>query len=222
MMFVSCKHDPEEIVITDPIDPGDTTINGIACNPDTVYFQNVILPMLVSGCGMSGCHDAATAEEDVVLTSYQSIMSTAEIVPGNPGRSKLYEAITDSDPEERMPPAPNAGLTTDQILSIRKWIEQGARNNYCDAECDTNSFAYSSSIQPLIEKNCKGCHNATLASGGIRLDNYAFVKSVADNGSLYGAVSHQPGYTSMPQGGKLPDCNIIQIRKWIASGAPDN
>ncbi|MBK6963496.1 MAG: hypothetical protein IPH20_05985 [Bacteroidales bacterium] len=224
LVFAGCKHEPEEIVITDPVIPIDTIPDtGITCNPDTAYFQNDVLPLLISGCGMSGCHDAATAQEGVVLTSYQSVMNTGGIIPGNPNGSELYEKITDNEPDDRMPPPPMAALTTDELLLIRKWIEQGAKNNYCDAGCDTNSFAFSTSIQPLINTNCKGCHNATLSSGGIRLDNYASVKSVADNGRLFGAISHQQGYAAMPQGAaRLPECNIIQVKKWIAAGAPDN
>lgn len=224
MVFVSCKHEPEEYSITDPIIPDDTIPDvGIACNPDTAYFQNDVLPILISGCGMSGCHDASTAQDGVILTSYQNVMNTAGIKPGNPGDSELYKKITDGDPDERMPPPPMAALTTDQILIIRKWIEQGAKNNYCNAACDTNSFSFSTSIQPLINTNCVGCHNASLASGGIRLDNYTSVKAVADDGRLFGAISHQQGFVAMPQGGaKLPECNITQVKKWIASGAPDN
>lgn len=223
MIPVSCKHEPEEIVIVDPDPPIDTVPDGNPCSPDTAYFRNDILPILISSCGMSGCHDASTAQDGVILTSYQSVMNTAEIVPGNPGRSKLYEVITEAETEERMPPPPMSALSTDQILLIRKWIEQGAKNNYCDAGCDTSSFTYAIAIQPLIDRNCTGCHNATLSSGGIRLDNYASVKSAADNGSLYGAINHQPGYSAMPQGGnKLPECNIIQVRKWIDAGALNN
>ncbi len=223
LLFLSCKHEPFEIVTPDPI-PGDTTgETGITCNPDTVYFQNEVLPLLISGCGMSGCHDAASAQDGVILTSYQAIITTGEIVAGNPGRSELYEKITEADAEDRMPPPPMAALTTDQILLIRKWIEQGAKNNYCDAACDTNNFAFSTAIQPLINKNCVGCHNATLASGGIRLDSYTAVKAQADNGYLLGTISHQNGFASMPQGGaKFSDCQITQVRKWIAAGSPDN
>jgi len=223
IVLISCKHEPEEIVIVDPIPPIDTIPDGLTCDPDTVYFRNDVLPLLISSCGMSGCHDASTAQEGVVLTSYQSVMNTAEIIPGNPGSSKLYEAITESETDERMPPPPASALSTDQILLIRKWIEQGARNNYCDAGCDTNNFTYSGAIKPVIENNCKGCHNAFNSSGGVRLDDYSSVKAAADNGSLFGAVSHQQGYSPMPKGGnKLPECTIIQIRKWIADGSPNN
>ncbi|MBK6345070.1 MAG: hypothetical protein IPF68_03910 [Bacteroidales bacterium] len=223
MIFVSCKHEPEEIVIIDPVIPIDTVPTGLTCDPDTVYFRNDVLPLLISSCGMSGCHDASTAQEGVILTSYQSVMGTAEIIPGNPGRSKLYEAITDGETDERMPPPPMSALSADQILMIRKWIEQGARNNYCDAICDTTSFTFSGAVMPIINKNCKGCHTGINASGSIRLEDYATVKAAADNGSLYGAVSHQQGYSPMPKNGtKLPECNIIQLRRWIENGSPND
>ena len=224
LFMASCKHEPEDAKPVGPAPPPDDTIpTAITCNPDTAYFVNDVLPILISGCAMSGCHDAATAQEGIILSSYQSVMGTAEIIPGNPGRSDIYEKITDNDPEERMPPPPMAALTTDQILTIRKWIEQGAKNNYCEAACDTNSFAFSSAIQPIINTHCKGCHNATLTSGGIRLDDYLAVKSVASDGSLYGAIAHQQGYSPMPKNGNsLPECNIIQIRKWIEAGTPND
>ena len=115
---------------------------------------------------MSGCHDAASAQDGLVLTSYRSVMNTAGIRPGNPVNSELCEKITDDDPEDRMPPPPMAALSTDQLLTIRKWIEQGAKNNYCDAGCDTNYFTYANAIEPLISTYCKGCHNAAQAETG--------------------------------------------------------
>lgn len=219
----SCKHEPEEMNTNVIPNPNDSIINGVSCDPDSVYFQNDVFPILISGCAKSGCHDAASAEEDVILTSFQSIINTGEIVPGDPSESKLYEAITENDPEKRMPPPPNAPLTTEQILIIRKWIEQGAKNNYCTSECDTNNFRFQTAIQPMINTNCKGCHNAIQASGGIRLDDYNSVKAVAENGKLIATIKHDPGYSPMPKGGnKLSDCKITQVRKWIADGAPDN
>jgi hypothetical protein len=46
-VFTSCTHDP--------IDPVDPPLAG-ACDLDTVYFQNNVLPVLVANCASSGCH----------------------------------------------------------------------------------------------------------------------------------------------------------------------
>lgn len=221
LIFYSCKHEPEALPV--PSEPSDTLAAGIPCNPDTAYFVNDVLPILISGCAMSGCHDAASASDGVVLTSYASVMNTADIRPGNPGDSDLYERITDDDLDDRMPPPPMAALSPEQIQTIRLWIAQGAKNNYCDNGCDTTAFTFNAGILPLINNNCKGCHSGAQPSGNIRLEDYATIRQAAINGSLYGAVSHQPGFSPMPQNAaKLPDCNISQIRKWIENGTPNN
>src|SRR4051812_23274130 len=77
--------------------PGPQPVTGQTCSPDTAYFQQQVLPIFISNCSMSGCHDAASAQHGVVLTSYASIMTTGDIEPGNPNHSKVYEKITDND-----------------------------------------------------------------------------------------------------------------------------
>lgn len=220
VFFASCKHEPE--ALPQPEEPGDTTAQGIPCNPDTAYFENQVLPILTSSCAFSGCHDAASANDGVILENYQSIMQTAGIRPGNPGGSDLYEAITDDDPEDRMPPLPMQSLSPQQIEIIRKWIAQGAKNNRCDSDCDTSQFTFAATIQPIINNNCKGCHSGTAPAGNVLLDNYDNIRNVAVSGKLYGSVAHLPDYAPMPQGGKLSDCNITQIKKWIENGSQNN
>lgn len=220
LLVISCKHEPDYNIGPQP--PVDTTNTGITCNPDTSYFQNDVLPILISSCAMSGCHDAASAEDGIVLISYQTTLNTGKVTPGNPGNSDLYEKITETDPEDRMPPPPGQALSPVQIETIRKWIAQGAKNNKCDGDCDTTQFNFNTSILPIINNNCKGCHSGVSPSGGINLDGYAAIRTVAESGKLLGSISHQTGYVAMPQGGKLSDCNITQIRKWIENGTPNN
>lgn len=96
---------------------------------------------------------------------------------------------------------------------------------YPQAQCDTTSLKWSTTIQPIIQGQCalSGCHSAASASGGIDLSTYAGVKSIAQDGSLVGSIEHQGNYTPMPyQTVQLPDCQISQIRGWVASGAPNN
>lgn len=218
--LVSCKHEPE--YIPKPEEPGDTTAQGIPCNSDTAYFENQVLPILTSSCAFSGCHNAASAKEGVILENYQSIIKTAGIKPGNPGGSDLFEAITDNDPEDRMPPLPMQALSPQQIEIIRKWIAQGAKNNRCDSDCDTSQFTFAATIQPIINNNCKGCHSGATPAGNVLLDNYDNIRNVAVSGKLYGSVAHLPDYVPMPQGGKLSNCNITQIKKWIENGSQNN
>ncbi|HYE54084.1 MAG TPA: c-type cytochrome domain-containing protein [Chitinophagaceae bacterium] len=192
----------------------------VPCSPDTVYFQQAILPILVSNCAVPGCHDATTQEEGYVFTNYQNVMKVVR--PGRPRDSELYEVITENDPDDRMPRPPRSPLTTAQIAAIEKWIRQGARNNSCASACDTSSVTFSGSVQPLLQTYCTGCHSGANASGGINLTTFAGVKTQIDNGKLWAAINHT-GPRPMPMGGnKLSDCNIARIGIWIRNGAPNN
>ncbi|MBR9921286.1 MAG: hypothetical protein GYB31_10645 [Bacteroidetes bacterium] len=227
---MSCKHDPFLTDIdpdpTDTIDnPVDTTMQGEPCDPDLVYFELDVLPILISNCAFSGCHNAATATEGVVLEDFQSVIQTADVEAFDLDGSDLYEVITEDDPDKRMPPPPENPLTQEQINTISKWILQGAQNLECDpgVDCDTENVSYAAIIRPLLDNSCVGCHGGSVPSGGISLETYAGVKGVADSGQLYGAVAWEPGFSQMPQGGnQLPQCNIDQIQSWIDAGAPEN
>jgi uncharacterized membrane protein len=199
--------------------PGGGTDPGTTCSPDTVYFQQMVLPILVSNCAVPGCHDATTREEGYVFTNYENVMKVVK--PGRPGDSDLYEVITDSDPDDRMPVPPRTPLTQEQIATIEKWIRQGARNNSCTPGCDTSNVRYAATIQPILQTYCNGCHSSN-ASGGINLTTYAGVKTNIDNGKIWAAINHT-GPKPMPLGGnKLSDCNIAKIGIWIRNGAPNN
>jgi len=78
---------------------------------------------------------------------------------------------------------------------------------------------YSKDIVPILQNNCYRCHSAASDVAGILLDNYSALKFYAENGFLFGTISHLSGYRPMPDdGGKLSDCNIAIIKKWIDTG----
>lgn len=201
-------------------DPGG---GGHPCDPDTVYFQNEILPLILSSCATTNCHDKLTDEQDILLVDYASIIQYGKIKPGDPNDSELYEKIIDTDPDDRMPPPPANPLTNEQKNSIKKWIEQGALNNSCEEECDTTNVTFSETIWPVIELNCFGCHSGPEPSGNILLVDYNSVAVQANNGKLFGAVNHDTGFEPMPKNApKLSDCKIDQIKIWIEDGTPNN
>ena len=225
----SCMIRQFEIWIRDTTftDPPDTT-DTHPCDPDTIYFETDLLPILLSSCALSGCHDA-TAQEGVRLDSYAAVMGSDVIKPGNPFDSKLWEKINETDPEDVMPPPPNAQLDATQKEIIRKWIQQGAQDLHCDAMCDTTNVTFSGTIWPeIVQKHCFGCHNGSNASGGIHLENHSQIAAAANKpagqpGSLWGAVNHAAGNFAMPKNqDKLSDCKIDQIRIWIQDGTPNN
>ncbi|HEY6955945.1 MAG TPA: c-type cytochrome domain-containing protein [Flavisolibacter sp.] len=214
----SCKH----YIPIENASPGSGPNNPPAtstCSVDTIYFQQQVLPVFISNCAMSGCHDAASHKEGINLTSYSGIMSGG-IRAGNPGSSKLYNVIIDGS----MPPRPYSTLTQDQINSLNKWITQGAKNNSCvDATCDTANVTFTASVKGIIANKCQGCHSSSSPGGGSDLTTYNGVKAVVNNGKLWGSINFLSGYSAMPKGGtKLSTCELAKIRKWIAAGAPNN
>ncbi len=196
---------------------------GHPCDPDTIYFERDLLPILQSACAQPGCHDAITQQDGVRLTDYASVMATGKIKPGDPEDSELYEVITDPDPDKRMPPPPNSTLPADQIAMVEKWIQQGAQNLFCDdEECDTTNVTYSTVVEQIINQHCYGCHNNGNPLGGLSLEGYDKVVSIANDGRLMGTITHEPGYPAMPKNGmKLSDCKILLIETWINNGLPN-
>lgn len=234
LLITSCKHelleDPGNGGGTNPPDttivyPPDTT-SGDTCDPNLIYFELEVLPILQSNCAFSGCHDAASAQDGVILTDYANVMSTAKVRPFDLSDSELYEVLVDSDPDDRMPPPPSNGLSAAQINLIAQWILQGADNLTCDPNssgCDTTDVRYSTTIKPIMQLKCTGCHSGGSPSAGLDLTTYASMAAIALNGKLIGVVDHLPGYSPMPKGGnKLPECEVSQIRAWIQAGAPNN
>lgn len=223
-LMYACKHDPIN-PIDPPIDPPVDPPSGNLCDPDSVYFQNQILPILVSNCTESGCHNPQDHEEGVVLNSYQNLLATVNHVTLNDwDENKLIKSLEEDDLEDRMPQN-KPPLSSDQINLIKTWINQGALNNACNessAGCDTiGGSKYASFVQPLIQTRCKGCHSGTNPQGGIKLTTYAEIKPLALNGRLYASVTRAVNW--MPNGGaKLDDCTLVKMKTWIDSGAPEN
>jgi hypothetical protein len=186
-----------------------------------VCFERDILPLLVSSCTQSGCHNSKDRAAGVELTSYQHVIQHG-VVPGNYKASELYKVLI-SVGEQLMPQAPYNKLSVDQITTIALWIEQGAKNTTCTTTtCDLSAVTYSKTVKTILDRSCNSCHSGNAPSGGINLSTYTGVKKYALAGSLYGSVNHDAGFVPMPENGKLPACEISSIKEWIRLGALNN
>lgn len=91
--------------------------------------------------------------------------------------------------------------------------------------CDTATIKYTNAVRNIMQTQCAytGCHAGYVPARGIYLTTYDGLKTIASDGRLLGCVEHQPGYSSMPKNTtKLPDCQISQLRIWVAAGAQNN
>ena len=198
-------------------DPGVENL----CAEDIISFQHQVLPILVSSCAYSGCHDAQSAEDGIVLDSYENVIK--EVKPRDPGDSELYESITETDRDDIMPPPPAAPLSNSQIGLIRNWILQGAENTDCGAPCNPESSSFANIVFPLLQDYCIGCHNTNRMDGGVDISTYNQILPYVNNGSLIGTIKAEQYYPVMPpSGSQLSQCRITQIEKWIAEGAQNN
>jgi hypothetical protein len=202
------------------INTGPDPVGVSTCDPDTIYFQNTILPLVVSSCATTGCHDQSSHREGIILTDYTSILRTGKIRPGDPNDSKFLRSLTEGG-EDKMPPPPNNPLNSDQVSMIRQWIAQGALNNACFDGCDTTVATFSGQIWPIMQSHCTGCHSSGSAGGGIVIADYTDLIALAENGSLMGSIGYEPGYANMPPNQQLSECSISLLQKWIDDGYPD-
>lgn len=211
----SCIHEP---ILGELSTDGETSTSECVPN-DGVCFESSVLPIFVSQCAQSGCHDSKSKEEGYILDSYSNIIKKG-ISPGNATGSKLYKVLFETG-EDRMPP--NGSLSLAQKDSIAAWINEGAKNTKnCNCFCDSTQYSYLAIIKPMLDNNCVGCHKPGSLGGNIDLSTYTVTETQALNGKLVGSVSHTVGYSPMPQGGKLSDCEITQIKMWVEEGALNN
>jgi len=197
-VFLSCKHETEDIYLT-----------------DSICFESQVLPIFQTSCALSGCHNSQ-GESDYIFTDYQHIMEA--VTPGDPMNSIAYTSLISTSGEEGIMP-PDQPLSEQNRTLIRVWIEQGALNESCVplVECDTVSvMTYPEHIGPIIELNCVSCHSGTSPSGGIPLTDYCEVAIQSANGKLAGVLRNGT-YPLMPPSpaGPLPECQIRQVELWI-------
>ncbi len=196
---------------------GGTTGGGsTGLKSDAVCFQRDILPILLSSCGTTGCHNQASAREGYVTVSYASVMANM-VNPGSPNSSRLYTVVANNN----MPPSSYAKLTQASKDSIYNWIKNGALNSVCTSNCDTlTTVTYANQISTLMSLNCVSCHSGSSAQKGIMLDTYANVKTYLDNGKLLSAVKGTS--IQMPPGYKITSCELRQLDLWKANGGKQN
>ncbi len=99
---------------------------------EPVSFNRDIRPILSDVCFQCHGPDAKERKGDLRLDNDEKLFAERDghhiVVAGNPAKSELFRRLSSTDDEERMPP-PSSGkkLTPQQIETVRRWIEQGAK-----------------------------------------------------------------------------------------------
>jgi len=100
---------------------------------DPVSYAATIQPIFNARC--VSCHSASVPQSGVAMQSHAAVMASVGtlyagpiVIAGNPDTSPLVDKI-EPGPRfgSRMPQG--SSLSSSQITAIRRWIQEGARNN---------------------------------------------------------------------------------------------
>lgn len=235
ILIASCKHE-----IPEPTADGNNGGGGggggggtsIACDPDTIYFENDIQPLLNSYCGKVGpgisCHSVNDQEDSVIMVGYWNVINTGEIdINGDPKDSDFWDVLNEIDPDKKMPPPGQPQLDPAQLAMIQTWLEQGALNNFCSCSlnnCDSTLVSFAADVKPIIDAKCKSCHyTANAGNLNVGLASYSDLTTTSlANDRLMKSIRHTGPFPMPKNGAKLCDCDIAKISNWISEGALNN
>jgi YVTN family beta-propeller protein len=155
---------------------------------EAISYSKHIAPIFATSCATAGCHDAVSAQNGLVLGSWEKVMQGssavgAVVVPFAPRKSHLLQHIsTDTTiapmAEPRMPYGRDP-LPREQILSIKRWIEEGAKN-------DAGEIALSGNRPRVLVTNQAE-------------DLVAAIDIATRRVARYVSVGHRPDSTSAPE-----------------------
>ncbi len=99
---------------------------------ELLQFNRDIRPILSDACFQCHGPDTQQRKGDLRLDGESQLFEDRDghrvLVPGDPAKSELFRRVTATDSDEQMPP-PSSGkhLSAEQIATLKRWIEQGAK-----------------------------------------------------------------------------------------------
>lgn len=171
-----------------------------------VSFVSEVAPILSSKCG--GCHINGS-KGGFSLSTFAALMKGPPegvvIFAGDTVGSRLIETIETGDM-----PRGGGKVSPAELLTLKKWINEGAKFDGTDTSVQLTSLtkgsapaapkremveikastgketvSFASQIAPILVDNCAGCHiNAMRNQGGLSMDNLARLFRGGDSGKI--------------------------------------
>jgi mono/diheme cytochrome c family protein len=100
--------------------------------PDTISYYKDVRLVFQQHC--QGCHQPAMAKGGYVMTDFPSLFKKSDndvpgIVPGDPLKSEIIKQITSQNGMKPEMPRGKPALSERDVTIVRKWIEQGAKDD---------------------------------------------------------------------------------------------
>jgi hypothetical protein len=127
LVLASCLKDEGPLYVPKPVAPGEPI--------DTAYFSSEVLPILLAHCWT--CHppmgdmdlSSEFAHSSLVGVQSSNHAPALRIVPGDPEGSVLWNKVNYTEVYGLGMPPDGSALSSEELATIREWIEQGALNN---------------------------------------------------------------------------------------------
>ncbi len=99
---------------------------------NALNYTDHIQPIFTNNCALSGCHNDATAQQNLRLGSYEGVLAGSVngsvVVPVNADKSPVIFFLEREDDSSLRMPKGSPPLDDGTLSLIRKWIDGGARN----------------------------------------------------------------------------------------------
>ena len=109
---------------------GQDAATTVTALPDVIEFNRDIRPILSDKCFFCHGPDKNKREAEMRLDTKEGLVGSdgtgGALVPGKPDESELFQRVTSTDEEKRMPPTKSGkSLSERDTQLLQKWIEQG-------------------------------------------------------------------------------------------------
>lgn len=172
-----------------------------------VSFRNEVVPIITGGA--CGCHNNGIASRAVQFSHFDTVFYDAIL-----SRVSLFDSWVNGGTH------PGAGVidfSANEKSVIKRWIDQGAKDDAGGACASVPNPKYTTNIVPIYTTSCKGstCHGGI----GPSLDYTAFTSTT--NKAVMNAMVNSGGSSGHPGGPlSLSSCTIDIFKTWMAQGQP--
>jgi hypothetical protein len=88
--------------------------------------------------------------------------------------------------------------------------------------CNTTNVSYATYIKPIIDAQCKGCHNSSMSLGGANLESYDNIKASGASGKLVKSIDNGTMYQYLNVDATQRSCDLAKVKAWVTQGMKNN